>query len=340
MSDHTTTIDRERTALRVLRQTIGYCVPAALRAMCRVRVADHLADGPKTLEELASLTECDAHKLFRVLRVATSHDILSRDEDGRYHLTEAGDLLRSDAPMSLREGILLFTSEALWNSTRDLTRALRGTESVFDQVYGSIWDFWRNNLQEEDDFNAGMASWSAPEVPSLLRTYDFPERGTIVDVGGGNGNILLEILKANPGLHGILYDQAHVVPNNILSELGDDSRWETASGDFFREAPAGADIYFMKHVVQDWDDERATLILRACRKAMKPDSRVVINDPYVSPDDEPCYGKDIDMMLMAVIPGLEREQEEYRELLANAGLRRTRVIPLESGTAVIEAVPA
>lgn len=332
--------DREEAGLFLLDQVMSYTYPAALRAAAVLRLADHLSDGPKTAGQLAAATEADTQKLYRVLRLLSTRGVFRENEQGQFELTTRAELLRTDVPLSVRNAILMITSKALWVPTGELAETVRADKPSFEELFGTvIWEYWSRDLAPEEAFHAGMASMSGPEIQSPVRSYKFPDGATVVDVGGGYGTLLLPILQQNPTVRGVLFDQEHVLANHLLGQLGDDSRWELVSGDFFEKCPPG-DLYVLKYITHDWDDERVVRILRNCREAMKRGGRVLVFDTVIPPGNEPHTGKLMDMIVMSIYPGRERTKDDFRQLLSEAGLQLNRVIDTESYISIIEAVAA
>lgn len=333
-----TKAEREKAALFLLNQTMEYAYPAALRAAALIDIADHLASGPKPLTELARETRTDELKLRRVLRLLASRGVFQEDEAGRFALTAPAELLRKDVPLSLRSAVLMITDQTFWRPSGEIVESLRG-DPPFKRIFGKpFFEYWAQDGVLAEDFHVGMASMSDIENEFLVRSYDFPAGATVVDVAGGFGGLLLRVLRDNPSLHGILFDQPHVLSRHCLGDLGDDSRWNLASGDFFQSCPRG-DVYILKYIMHDWDDERATRILRSCREAMTSDGRVLIMDPVLPPSEVPHTGRVMDLICMAIYEGgRERTEEEFRQLLARADLRLTRVIDTGSHVSITEAI--
>lgn len=334
------TADKERAGLFLLDQVMSFTYPAALRAAAIIGVADHMVDGPKTPQELAKATSTDPQKLYRVLRLLATRGVFREDDQGRFELTPNAELLRKDVPLSVRKAVTMLTSKAIWVAANDLADSLRGDDPSFEKIFGTkIWEYWSRDLAPEEDFHQGMSSMSGPEIQSPVRTYDFPQNATVADVGGGIGTLLLSVLQHNPTVRGILFDQEHVLSNHRLGELGEDSRWELASGDFFEKVPP-ADLYVLKYITHDWNDEQVVRILSRCRESMAPGGRVLIFDTVIPSGNEPHTGKIMDLILMAIYPGRERTEEDFRDLLAEAGLRLNRVIDTDSYISIVEAVAA
>lgn len=330
--------ESEAAALFLLEQSMDYTYPAALRAAALLGVADHLAEGPRTVAELAQATGSDELKLYRLLRLLASRGVFHEDESGRFELTAAAEFLRTDIPQSLRSAVLMLTDDTLVRPMGDIVSAVRGIPP-FKKIYGkTFFEHWAEQGARSEDFHVGMSSMSEVENEFVVRSYDFPDGATIVDVAGGFGSLLLKVLRKNPTLRGILFDRPYVLERNRLGELGADNRWETAAGDFFESVPRG-DVYTLKYIMQDWPDEQAIRILRNCRKAMAPGGRVLLIEPVVPTGNTPHATKVLDIIMMAIYEGgRDRTEEEHRQLLAAADLRLTRVIDTGCYIRIVEAV--
>lgn len=332
----------DTAALYLLEQAMGFTFQASLRAAAILGVADHLVKGAKTAEELGLAVGADWRLLNRVLRMLASRNIFEELEDGRFSLTPAAQFLCSDNHNSLRAAVLMLTDKTFWFPLGNLVENLRG-ESAFKQAFGmSFYEYWsQENIPEsESDFHTGMYSMSSVENNFLVRSYNFPEHATVIDIAGGFGGLLLKVLQHNPTLHGILFDRPAVLARNRLGELGDDSRWETQSGNFFESCPT-ADFYLLKYITMDWPEEQASKILRSCRNAMQPNSKVLILEPVISRNDTWQGGKEIDLLLLGSFDGGQaRTEEELKTLLASADLKLNRIIDTGSYVSIIEAIPA
>lgn len=330
--------ERELAGTHLFEETLGYVYAAALRAAAVVGVADHLADGPKTVVELADATNTKAHNLLRVLRVLAMRGVFREDDHGRFELTTEADLLRQDAPGSLRSAVLTFTDKAFWAAHGELAESLYSGEPSFDKVFGTTFFDYFRDVESPETFYSGMQSKSDSENAAIIRNYEFPAGATVVDVGGGYGGLLLEALRLDPSLRGVLLDLGeHVVADHRLGELGDDDRWRLVAGDFFEECPPG-DVYLLKHIIHDWNDEQCVRILRNCRKAMSPGGRILVLDAVIPAKNTPHTGKLFDIMVMSILPGQERTEEEFRQLLDKADLELTRVIHTGFTPSIVEAV--
>lgn len=340
MSQQNAVESAEQAAMYLIEQLVSISYPGALRVAAEFRIADKLADGPRSPQELADGSAIDSDKLYRVRRLLATREVFHEQDDGRFELTPRAEPLRSDVPLSVREAALMLTSRAIWSSVGELTHTIEGTKPPFEEIFGPhIWAYWSPDFDEEQELQAGRRAMTDPEIRAPLRAYDFPASGTVVDVGGGHGTLLLRILQRNPGLRGILYDRAHLLAASRLGELNDDDRWEMVVGDAFEAAPAG-DLYALKEIVRDCDDDHAALVLRNCRAAMNRGGRVLTFDTVLRRDDDRQVGKLMDVLLMGVHPGRHRTEEEFRRLYAAAGLRLTRIVHTDSYVSIIEGVAA
>lgn len=333
-------MDAQQSALFLFEEAMGFTYSAALRAAAVIGVADHLAEGPRTTAELAAATGTRQGALYRILRLLAARGVFHEDEPGRFRLTAEGDALRADAPMSARAGILMFTDRMFWTAVHEVATVARDEATTFEQIFGTtISGYFAENADTEALFYDGMATVSEAENALVAEGYEFPSTGTVVDVGGGKGGFLRAVLRKNPGLHGVLIDkEEHVLGNHLLD--GDDiaGRWETAGGDFFTAVPT-ADVYLIKRILHNWNDEQCVTILRNCRRAMKPDGRILAVDAIIPAGNDAHQSKPMDFMMLAARTGRERTETELRPLFEAADLRLARVLPTPSVMSIAEGVP-
>src|SRR3954470_5618938 len=324
--------------------TTQYFTSRALYAAAVLDIAGALSAGGKNIEELAQAVGAHAPSLYRVLRVLAAAEIFREEEHCRFINTALSDLLRADAPGSLRDLVLLFGDETSWRSWGDIVHALRTGEAPFEHLYGQkFFDFLQDHADTAAMFDRAMASASSTTNAAVAQAYDFSGLATIVDVAGGTGSALCSILKMTPHLRGIVFDLPHIAQraNAFIAAQGLTQRCKFAGGSFFEAVPHGADAYFMKHVLHDWGDAECATILGECRKAMSRDARLLICERIVPPGNEPSSAKLIDLhMMMTNHGGKERTESEYRGLLRESGFELQRVIATGTPWSVIEARPA
>ncbi|WP_227980541.1 methyltransferase [Nocardia spumae] len=314
----------------------------AIHAAAALGIADELARGPLPGSELARRVEADEDALRRLLRLLISHGIFTQRRDGRYALTAPARALCRDSPASLRDAALFFgsaTHRAHWTHVVD---AVRTGDPVGQQLDGApFFEYVRTDRQFGDLFDRAMTSIGSMTTESLFAAYDFGRFTSIVDIGGGQGAMLTEILTRAPHSRGVLFDLPDVAATAAerFAAAGLDGRVEVAPGSFFDTVPEGGDAYLLKHIVHDWPDARAGQILRTVRAAMRPSARLVIVEIVLPQGNRPHPGKYIDLEMLINSGGRERTAADYRKLLADSGFAITRIVDTVSPESVIEARP-
>ena len=316
----------------------GYILTGALTAAAKLRIADKLENGPKSIDELAKETGVHGQSLHRVLRMLASCDVFREDEQGRFHLTPAADLLRTSVPHTLHHAALMVAQDIFWKPVGELDKVVRTGENGMVPIFGApFFDYLESNKEAGAIFHRGMSSLSDLENAPIAGAYDWTPFKTIVDVGGGHGGFLIEALKLAPNAKGINYDAAHVLKDARVNEQT--GQWSCVEGDFFKNVPAG-DAYVLKRILHDWTDDVCVTILSNIRKAMNPGGRVVVVDCVIPPGNEPHGGKVLDVLMMSALPGFERTEKEFAALFQRAGLKFARVIQAPALLSITEAVAA
>ena len=323
------------------QMAFGALMTQALYVAAELEIADLLAAKPQTIGELAAATKTNESALYRVLRSLASAGVFAETEPKVFALTPLAEPLRKDAPNSIRNGAIFMGAEWHWRVWGNLLYSVETGKPAWGQVHGAeVFDYFGAHPEQAEIFNNAMTDMSVSSAPAVVEAYDFSGIKTLTDIAGGHGYMLSQILKANPEINGILFDMPSVIEGagRLLEEEGVSARVEKVTGDFFSSVPAGADAYIMKHIIHDWDDERATTILKNINTAMTPEGKVLIVEVVVPEGNEPHFSKLLDLEMLASPGGLERTAEEYRALLAAAGLRLTRIIQTKSPFSIIEAV--
>jgi hypothetical protein len=323
----------------------GYLVTQLLFVAASLGVADELARGPRTAEELAEALGAEAQPLYRVLRDLAVQEIVTEDDDGRFGLTAAGELLRRDVPRSMR-GSVIARGSLYYRAAEQMLGAVRGEGAPYELAYGApFFEDLGRHPEREAVFQGSMAGRAGQEVADVVAAYDFTGAGRVVDVGGGAGNLLAAILRAAPDVTGVLFDRPGVAPaaEQRMRDEGVADRCELVPGDFFESVPAGADTYVLSRVLHDWDDEDAVRILVRVREAMGDSARLLVVEavlPVRAIDSPGAIRMDVNM-LMLFPNAVERTEAGFRKLLEAAGLTLRAVHPTRSpaGLSVIEAVP-
>lgn len=317
----------------------GFAKSQAVYVAAKLAVFDFLADGPKTSDELTDLVGAHEPSLRRLLRALTSVHLLIED-NGRFAATPLGDQLRSDHPESWRPFALSIGWSVNWRPWGELEKSILTGKPAFDQVHGiPFFEYFGQHPDDGAVFNAAMTSLSSVDLRAILAAYDFAEFGIVVDVGGGNGALLRGILERYPQVQGVLCDLPSVVANAYqIRNTAVESRCKLVSVDMFQSIPAGGDVYILKQILHDWNDDEVIQILRNCRQAISAHGKLLHIGEVLKPSNEPDFGKWLDLNMLIQLTGRERTKTEFRELYAVAGFKLTRVIPTE-GPTIVEGVP-
>lgn len=321
----------------VVDLAFGFVLSGALSAAVKLGIPDLIVDHPMDAEELGRELNADGQSVHRLMRTLSSVGVFREGSDGRFCATAASALLQRSAPSTLRDAVLMITQDIFWKPTGDFEDVVLTGRNGMERIFGKpFFDYLSENKKAGAIFHRGMSSLSDMENEILAKSYDFTNFPTIVDVGGGHGGFLIEILKTAPRSRGVNYDHAHVLREARVNELP--GRWDCVEGDFFKAVPAGGDAYVLKRIIHDWTDETCVTILRNIRQAMKPGGRVLVADTVIPTGNEPHGGKVLDMLMMASLEGRERTQAEFAELFRQSGLQLSRIYPTPALLSITEAV--
>ena len=318
-------------------QAFAFWQARAVAVAAEMSIADHLAEGPLDVAELAKRANVNASALFRLLRALESAGIFSQASPRVFVNTETSEYLRKDVAGSQRAWILLSLSKgsADFDAWQEFDHSVRTEEASVEKLYGyDIWEFNRRNPEADAIFNEAMRSATAAMTPAVTAAYDWSKFAVIADIGGGVGTQLRSILAASPASRGILFDQPHVGAKSVS-----DDRIEFIGGDFFGSAPEGADAYLLRFILHDWSDAKAGTILAAVRRAMKPTARLVVIESIIPEGPEFNLGKWSDLHMMVAVNGRERTEAEFRDLLLKAGFELETVVPTASPLNLLVAKP-
>jgi hypothetical protein len=324
----------------ILNMIRGYQGAQMISVAAKLRIADHLKDGPKTVAELAAGTKADEDTLYRLLRTLASMGIFTEDDGMRFRLNTAAESLRSGVAGSLRATAEVAGEDWMWRPWGALLHSVQTGETAFNHLYGENAFDW---LAEHPDaarlFDDSQAESSGGSARAIVAGYDFSGARKVVDVGAGTGTLIVEILRSNPSARGVLFDLNHVV-DAARTKLDPRvvERCEFAGGDFFKAVPRGGDFYVMRHILHDWDDERCQKILTTTRQAMSGKGRLLVIEDIVCGPNQPCAAKASDINMLVRTGGRNRTEKEYRELLSKGGFDTASVIPTGSQS-LIEATP-
>jgi SAM-dependent methyltransferase len=319
----------------------GFTSSQMVHLAAKLGIADQLAGGPKTVAQLAAATKTHADSLYRVLRTLASMGVFAEEEDLHFRLTPAAELLRSGVPGSMRGHAEAAGEEWMWRPWGALLHSVTTGETAFDHLYGkNTFDWFKEHPAAAQLADLMYTESTAKTSEAVAAAYDFSAARTIVDVGGGEGSLLAAILRRNQSARGVLFDLDHVVASarNKLDRAVA-PRCDFVAGDFFKSVPAGGDLYVMKHILHDWDNDRANKILTNCRQAMAGRGKLLVVDYIVCGRNQPCFAKEGDINMMVRTGGRNRTEKEFRELLGKGGFETARTITSLGDLGVIEAVP-
>lgn len=326
---------------RLLALVHGFRASQVIHVLAVLGIADRLAAGPATAQQLAAGVSVDAGALARVLRLAAYLGVVEEAPGDRFSLTAVGEGLRSDVPRSMRSGAIMLGAEH-YRAWADLLYAVRTGAPAFPHVFGTdMFSYLSQHPDSQAVFDAAMAGNVEMQIGSLADAYDFSAVGVLVDVGGGNGAVAAGVLAAHPGMTAVIEDQPQVLDaaREYLSRRGLLERCRLVPGSFFDFVPEGGDVYVMSHIVHDWSDEAAAKILRNCRAAMKLSSKLLLLEAVVPPHGTPAPVSLFDVNMLVMLGGKERTEEEFRRLLGDAGFTLDAIAPLSDRRSLIEAKP-
>ncbi len=326
----------------ILQIMNGGHVAGAIACLAQLGIPDLVDSAPKSTEELASQIGAEPQALYRLMRATASVGVLAEGPDGKFLQTPMSAALRSNATPSLRSVAIMGGREWHARGWSQLEYCVRTGKQALDRIYGThVFDFLKQHPEEGKIFNDAMTELSMIDGPAVAEAYNFDGIHSIVDVAGGHGFLLATILQRNPHLRGVLYEAPHVVEgatNGPLKPVME--RCTLASGDMFSSVPAGFDAYIMKHIIHDWPDALCIQLLKACRKAVNANGRLLVVDSVIQPGNDFSPGKFLDLQMLIFPGGCERTEKQFRDLFVAAGWQLRRIIPTAASDSIVEGVPA
>ncbi len=341
MSEASSRIETDPPELAVLRLVTGHWRAAAVHAATSIGVFDAIADSEIGVEEVASRVGAHAPSLLRLLRALSFTGLFREPSPERFALTEAGQLLRADHPESLRAYVLFEGAWPHWRSWGQLGHSVRTGESAYRYLFGkSFYEYCAGDPEFAGWFDEALSKMSRDPAASLCDTYSFSQAREVVDVGGGLGTVLVEILQRFSHLHGTLFDLPSVAPSarDFIRSRGMADRCRVVEGDFFTCIPTG-DLLVAKNILHNWNDDEVGVLLSRMREAVTPDGRLLFVTLLLDAErnSEWMYFADLEMLH---IGGRQRTQLELEGLFARARLRLSSVKALATGHFAVEARPA
>jgi hypothetical protein len=340
MSDDREAILAPPPRVQLMQMAMGQLVARVLYAAAKLGLADELAAEPKNATEAAAAVGAHAPSLHRLMRTLAMIGVLTERPEHRFGLTPLGEALKTDAPGSMRTILIGMGAPFFQGGSEDIVYAIQTGRPGFEKVHGMpIFDYLSQHPEDARLFSELMVEFHGPETEAVASSYDFSAFDTIVDVGGATGNMLAAILARHARPRGVLYDLPHMVSKApaLLQTKGVMNRIAIEPGDLFKAIPTGGDAYILSHIIHDWGENQCLTILDNCRKAMTPDSRLLIVEAVVPDGDVPHPVKMMDMVMLMQTGGQERSEPEYRTLLDKAGFQVSRVVPTPSLASVVEA---
>jgi hypothetical protein len=330
--------------IMLMQMLMGKWVSMAITTAAELGLADHLRDGARGANDVAKQAGANADATYRLLRALAAVGVFKELPGRRFENNALSEKLRSDIPGSARAMARWIGEKSVWQAWGYLDHSVRTGEPAYPKVFGmGAWEYLKTHSETAAIFNDAMTGFSEMTAQAVCEAYDFTPFKKIVDIGGGQGRLLATVLAKAPKATGVLFDMPSVVAGakNVIGRDASFDRITTAGGDFFESVPEGGDLYMMKAIIHDWDDERSIKILSNCRKRMAPNGRVLILDQVLSDGPESTMGKLLDLeMLLVTEGGRERTAAEFETLYKKSGFALSRIIPTKSPTAIIEGTPA
>lgn len=331
------------TPIQMPHMAEGLIFQQALYAAAKLGVADLLIDGPRAISELAGQLGVNESALCRLMRLLASRSVFEETSTGTFRNSDLSQVLREGVPGSIRSLLLFWGSEFFFAPFGEILYSIQTGQPAREKLFGAnTFEYLKDQPQMARVVDDAMTNISQAMGPPVSSAYDFGAWGSLMDVGGGNGIFLAAILRAHPQLLGVLADLPHVIERArqkgfLGGELEERSSMQAC--DFFSTVPSGCRAYLMKHVIHDWDDERAHKILLNCRRAVPNDGVLLLVEYDLPEGNLPSQGKLVDVIMLVMNGGKERSIQQYRELLAGAGFRLNRVVPVPGDLCIIESTP-
>ena len=342
------TVSSSASTPSIMPLITAFMVSRLVYLAAELGIADLIAIGTVTAEALAEKTGTHDPALRRVLRALCAHGVFTEPVAGQFGLGPLGAQLQSNTAESVRNFARFFGDQRSWKCMAEFEQVVRTGQTGMEISFGmNSFQYLSSHPAEATVFNAAMADVTRQIARAAVKAYDFSPYRTIMDVGGGNGTFLADILRAVPAASGVVFDTPAglAAAKETLRQAGVAGRCTVVPGDFFKSVPANADLMVLKNVIHDWDDEDATEILRRCRRAASPNTKLLLIERIMPermvPTPANQRNASLDIRMLAITGGIERTEEGYQSLLKVSGFRaaRTTMLPAPSGLGLMEAVP-
>lgn len=330
----------EALRVKMRQQILGYMVSQSISVAAELGVADELLEGPLSIEEISRRVGANEDATYRLLRALASEGIFSETSPKVFALTPSAELLVRDQPGSLRNVAMMYGQE-VFQAWGGLSSSIRTGETAFSQVFGTeLFDYLPTKPDSHTVFNNAMEELSLIHAKVVTQAYDFSQFESILDIGGGNGTLMLKILKSSASVKGAIMDLSSVIEKSKtnIAKSSEAERCDVLAGDFFDSVPKGFDAYLLKYIIHDWSDDDSIKILSNIRKAMSGQGKILLMELVIPEGNNPFFGKFIDLHMLVTLGAKERTQLEYQSILNQSGFELVRVIPTSGPISIIEAV--
>lgn len=309
---------------------------AGLGVVAELGIADLLKDGPRTIGELAARSGAHEESLYRVMRMLASRGVFRERGKGVFVMTRLAEPLREDR---IRYLLLLHLTPGNFSRFADLLEIVQNGSRKDMRPGQALFDHISGDVERNRRFTMAMTNATWMQVPAVLDAYPFAQYRKLIDLGGGQGLFLAALLHRYPNSHGLVFDLPGAMEGSgqFIEEHPLKDRLEFMKGDFFEEVPGGGDLYILKSVLHDWNDEEALIILRNVRRAMTGQARLLVIETLLDEGNRPSYGKMTDILMMVTTGGRERTGPAYESLLGKAGFRILKIYPTITPHSLIEA---
>lgn len=322
----------------------GYTISAAIYTAAKLNIADLLKDGPVSCKKLAAITKTSQRNLFRLLRALASVGVFQELEAKMFALTSLASTLRSDIPNSMRDLVIMSGSQWHWNTWSNLLHSVTDATPAFDHTFNtSFYAHMKSNPNVATEFHAAMSSLSSLHNITIAENYDFTKYNSVMDIGGGEGGLLITILNKYQHLNGILLDipatTAKASENINKHNLTD--RCEIIPGDFLIGIDRQSELFILKHVLHGMNDKLAAVLFNNLDKMMRQTDKLLIIEMVIPEGNTKSYSKfnDLEMMIMSGI-GMERTRDDFEQMLKQTSLQISNILSLNTGICIIECTKA
>ena len=326
----------------VLELLCGYMTTQCLYVVVQLCIADYIVAEEKTIDELARLTNCNADALYRVMRCFAYQGVFEEKENKIFQINDEAKLLVSTNPNTLNHFICV-CSEELYQAAGSLLQTVQQGIPAFDYRFKTdFWSYLNNNPVKSKLFSDAMENGFNNTLSEILNSYDFTTAKKIIDVGGGKGHLLCSILKNNIDADGVVYDLSYLESqaNDCILKSNLSSRCQFIKGDFFQTIPKNGDLYLLRVILHDWDDQKAIIILKNCRKAIFPTGKLIIIEKVMINGEHQLSTYFGDINMLVALTGKERSVKEYETLLNKSGFQLKQCISTKTAYSIIEAIPS